>query len=71
MSPIETIQAMDKVTINADQAAEVLGCNANSIRQAARQRPELLGFPTIIIGHRVLIPRLPFLRALLGKEETV
>lgn len=70
MSPIETIKAMDKVTINAEQAAEVLGCTPNSIRQAAHQRPELLGFPTIIMGRRVRIPRLPFLRALLGREET-
>lgn len=68
MSPIEKIQALDSATIDAETAAAALGCKAHSLRQAARQRPELLGFPTIIMGSRVRIPRVPFLKALLGKD---
>lgn len=40
----------------------VLGSDPQTIRITARQRPELLGFPVILIGNRVKIPRIPFLR---------
>lgn len=62
----EAIKAMSVATITPAEAAKVLGCNPNSIRQAARRRPELLGFPVIVMGNRVLIPRIPFLNFLEG-----
>lgn len=40
----------------------VLNANPHTIRTTARQRPELLGFPVILAGNRVKIPRIPFLR---------
>ena len=40
----------------------VLGCDQQTIRMQARERPELLHFPTICMGSRVKIPRIPFLR---------
>ena len=66
MSALDAVKQMTTTTINPDQAAKVLGCDAHGLRVAARQRPELLGFPVIIIGHRVRIPRIPFLRAIEG-----
>lgn len=66
MSALDAVKQMTTATINPDQAAKVLGCDPNGLRLAALQRPELLGFPVIIIGHRVRIPRLPFIRAIEG-----
>ena len=48
----------------AEDVAGVLGCDAHTLRPTARQRPELLQFPTICMGNRVKIPRIPFLRTM-------
>ena len=63
---LAAVKAMTAPTIDPEDAARVLGCNPNSIRQAARQRPELLGFPVIVMGRRVRIPRLPFIQFIAG-----
>lgn len=44
--------------------APVLRCDPQYIRITARERPEALGFPTVVIGTRTKIPRVPFLRYL-------
>lgn len=46
----------------AAEVCGVLGMDPQNIRDVARQRPELLGFPVITVGTRVKIPRIPFLR---------
>jgi len=40
----------------------VIGCNPQVIRIQARECPQALGFPTMIVGKRVKIPKLPFLQ---------
>lgn len=63
MAPtIEDLKTMEKVFLTATDVAEILGSDPQSIRVAARQRPDLLGFPVTVAGSRVRIPRIPFLR---------
>lgn len=62
------IRASDKVMLLAKDVAPVLGCDPHSIRIQARECPEQLGFPVVVIGNRTLIPRKPFL-AYLGEGE--
>lgn len=64
----EDVRAMDSDYITPAIAAGVLGCDPQSIRIAARQRPDLLHFPAFCVGNRVKIPRLAFLRAFDGRE---
>lgn len=64
MTVIERIRAMNDPTITCALAAEALGFNPQTIRVAARTKPELLGFPVIVIGTRTKIPRKPFLKFL-------
>ena len=52
------------ITINAQQAASFIGADPAYIRHQARKCPEKLGFPVIVYGKRVKIPRIPFLRYL-------
>lgn len=52
----------DREFFTADEISFVLSMNPQTIRDTARQRPELLGFPVILAGSRVRIPRIPFLR---------
>lgn len=67
MTALERIRDMpDAAVITAEQAAAVLGCNPHSIRVAARQQPERLGFPVTVLGNRTLIPRIPFIQFIEG-----
>lgn len=62
----ENLKNLSRSYLLPEEAAHVLGCDPQSIRVAARQRPELLGFPVIIVGNRVKIPRIPFLNLMNG-----
>lgn len=61
------IKASEEIMLKPADIAKILGCDAHSIRLQAREYPEQLGFPVVVIGNRTLIPRKPFL-AYLGEE---
>ena len=42
--------------------------NPQAIRIMARENPAALGFPVVVIGTRTKIPRVPFLRYVLGDK---
>lgn len=65
---LSEIRSSDKTMLLASDVAPVLGCDPHSIRLQAREYPESLGFPVVVIGNRTLIPRKPFL-AYLGEGE--
>lgn len=44
------------------EVASVLGMNPQAVRILARENPERLGFPVVVSGSRVKIPRQPFLK---------
>ena len=48
--------------------APIIGCDPQWVRDTARSNPEALGFPILVVGRRVKIPRIPFLR-FMGYEE--
>ena len=58
------IKESNKLWLTPDEIAPVIGAHAQSIRAAAREKPELLGFPVTVVGRRTRIPRIPFLRFL-------
>lgn len=64
MKTVQEIIALDREFLTPAEVAGVLGNNAQSIRVAARLRPDLLGFPVVVTGSRTKIPRLAFLRFL-------
>lgn len=66
MKTIEDVKASDALFLKPADIAPLLQCNPNYIRQMAHERPELLGFPVVVIGTRTRIPRKPFL-AFLGE----
>lgn len=55
-------------TLTALQVASYLHTNPQALRQQARECPELLGFPVIVVGTRVFIPKRAFLAYITGKE---
>ena len=68
MTAIDQIRASKAITISCVEASKVLRCKPMSLHLAAKESPQSLGFPVIMIGNHLKIPRLPFLRHL-GFEE--
>jgi hypothetical protein len=64
---VNEIKVLDREFLIPADVAPILGCDAQDIRVAARQRPDLLGFPVSVIGTRTKIPRLGFLNWLEGR----
>lgn len=63
---LEDVKAMKDDVITPAVASQVLRCDPHWIRIAAREKPHLLGFPVTVIGNRVKIPRLPFIKFMEG-----
>lgn len=63
---IEEMSASTKNMLTPNDVCEVLGCSAYSINVQCRDDPDKLGFPVCMVGTRVRIPRIGFLRWLNG-----
>lgn len=59
---INEIRGLDKPFLTPKEVAGVLRSDPQTIRVAARTEPKRLGFPVVVIGSRVKIPRAAFLR---------
>lgn len=66
---LREIKSLDQDMITPAQAAGVLKCDPHFIRLAARQCPECLGFPVVVIRSRTKIPRIPFIRFVEGSND--
>ena len=64
---IEQIEASEKEMLTCTDVADVLQANPYTIHMQAEFRPDLLGFPVIIMGRRVKIPRRQFLKFIKGE----
>lgn len=65
---IQEIKSLDREMLIASEVAPILETDPNLIRHQAHENPALLGFPVVVMGTRVKIPRIPFLR-FMGVEE--
>ena len=60
------IEALPGEVLTCAQIAPVLGANPATIHLQATDRPELLGFPVIVMGSRVKVPKAAFIRFMRG-----
>ena len=65
---LEEIKALDREYLTPAEVASVLGCDPQGLRVWAREAPEALGFPTIVLPPRVKIPRRGFIRHMEGQK---
>lgn len=65
---IDEIKASDKLILTPADIAQVLGADPQDIRVTAKLHPERLGFNVAVVGTRVKVPRLAFIRWIEGKE---
>lgn len=66
---LQDIKQMDKDVITPAEAAQVVGCDPQQLRLTAREKPENLGFPVIIVRSRIKIPRVAFIRYMEGNLD--
>lgn len=65
---LNELEELDSEILTCQQVAPVLQANPQTIHQQAMERPELLGFPVIVCGTRVKIPRRAFLAFMRGTQ---
>lgn len=68
MRTLEEIEACGKDMLIPQDVSGYLGCKPYSINLQARDDPASLGFPVIMMGNRVRIPREGFVRFCRGLE---
>lgn len=66
MKTLEELAALPVDVLSCAQVAPILKANAYTIHETAIQRPGLLGFPVIVLGRRVKIPKESFVRFMRG-----
>lgn len=67
-----TLRDLESVSadfLTAAQIAPILGTNPNYIRLQAQKAPQKLGFPVVVLGTRVKIPKIPFLKFMRGERH--
>ena len=65
---LDEIRNSTKEVLTPAEVAPMLGCDPQDIRVAAKQHPERLGFNVAVIGTRVKVPRLAFIRWMEGER---
>lgn len=65
---LDEIRASDKTVLTPAEVAPVLGCDAQDLRTQAKMAPERLGFNVIVVGTRIKIPRIAFIKYMTGGE---
>lgn len=63
---LDDIRASSRIYLSPADIAPILQCDPHSIRVQAHQDPSALGYPVIVIGRRIRIPRVPFIQYLGG-----
>lgn len=69
MRTLQEIKDCPKEILVPTDVAGVLGCEPYSINLQAKKDPSVLGFPVIVLGSRVKIPKAAFIRFMEGLDR--
>ena len=67
---LKEIEESGKEVLTCAEVAPVLKCNPATLHMQAIEEPRRLGFPVIVMGSRVKIPRRPFLNYMMEGGQT-
>lgn len=65
----EEIQKSRKMVLTTRDVSRALGISPERLTCQARENPSFLGFPVIVAGDTVRIPRIAFIQWMLGGAE--
>lgn len=68
MRTLQEVKDCGKEFLIPSDIAPLLRCDQYSINLQAQKDPSALGFPVIVMGRKVRIPRLAFVRFMEGLE---
>ena len=63
---LEDLEKTEGEVLSCEQVARVLQTKSRTVSKWAKERPEQLGFPVIVMGDRVKVPKAAFLRFMRG-----
>lgn len=66
---LEDLRKIPKECLTSVQVSSVLGCTSRHFSTIAKTDPQSLGFPVVIIGKRVKIPKDAFLEFMSGGKK--
>lgn len=66
---LDEIKSSSKEVLTCKDVADVLACNPATLHMQAVEQPWRLGFPVIVMGSRVKIPRLAFINFMNGGQR--
>lgn len=69
MRTLQEIKDCPKEILTTRDVAGVLCCDAFNINLQAKADPSKLGFPVVVVGTRVKIPKAGFVRFMEGLEQ--
>ncbi len=69
MRTLQEIKDCPKEILVPSDIEGLLGCDRYSINLQANRDPSKLGFPVIVMGNRVRIPKAGFVRFMEGLQE--
>lgn len=64
----EEIENLSDEVLTCVQVSKVLKSEVAALHKQAVTNPKNLGFPVIVVGTRVKIPRIPFIKFMRGEE---
>lgn len=64
---LEELKNCNKEFVNSTDIAKIIGCDPYALSLTARNFPENLGFPCVVIGKRVRFPRKAFIKFVEGE----
>ena len=65
---LDDIRLSSRIYLSPADIAPILQCDPHSIRVQAHRDPSALGYPVIVIGRRIRIPRIPFMHYVEGGD---
>jgi len=67
---LDEIKNLPREFLRPADIAPILGCTPYSINVQVQKDPSKLGFPVIVIGSRVKIPKLAFIKFMKGEMQS-
>lgn len=65
---LEQLESLETEVLTCKQVGEVLGMDQTTLHLQAVEDPERLGFPVVVAGTRVKIPRRAFINFMKGER---
>jgi len=63
---VSDLESIDRDYLKVDEVCQILHARPETFRGQAHMDPARIGFPVIVVGSRVKIPKVPFIKFMRG-----